>query len=142
MSADELDAFLAVEHTCRLASRSVDGTLHNTPLWFVWHERRLWITSIVKSRRWSDLRASPGVSVVVDAGDSYDELRGVELIGEVQVIGEVPRIGEPNAGLDQVETRFGLKYSPSGAMHHDGRHAWLCLTPSRIVSWDFRKRRA
>ena len=24
-------------------------------------------------------------------------------------------------------------------MFHDERHAWLRLTPERIVSWDFRK---
>ena len=108
----------------------------------MWHERRLWISSVVKSRRWNDLRISPGVSVVVDAGERYDELRGVELIGEVAVVGEVPRTGDPNIDLTEVESRFGVKYSPTGAMHHDGRHAWLSVTPSRVVSWDFRKRRA
>jgi len=24
-------------------------------------------------------------------------------------------------------------------MIHDGRHAWLRITPAKIVSWDFRK---
>lgn len=24
-------------------------------------------------------------------------------------------------------------------MPHDGRHAWVRLTPEKIVSWDFRK---
>jgi hypothetical protein len=24
-------------------------------------------------------------------------------------------------------------------MTHDGRHAWLRVTPQKIVSWDFRK---
>jgi hypothetical protein len=24
-------------------------------------------------------------------------------------------------------------------MIHDGRHAWLRITPGKIVSWDFRK---
>jgi hypothetical protein len=24
-------------------------------------------------------------------------------------------------------------------MRHDGRHAWLRITPESIVSWDFRK---
>jgi len=24
-------------------------------------------------------------------------------------------------------------------VHHDGRHAWLRITPDKIVSWDFRK---
>jgi hypothetical protein len=25
------------------------------------------------------------------------------------------------------------------AMYHDGRHAWLRVTPTKIASWDFRK---
>jgi hypothetical protein len=24
-------------------------------------------------------------------------------------------------------------------MYHDGRHAWLRITPTKITSWDFRK---
>ena len=95
MTTEELDAFLSATRTCRLASRSADGTLHNTPLWFVWYERHVWISSIVKSRQWSDLRIFPGVSVVVDAGDRYDDLRGVELIGDVEVVGEVPASASP-----------------------------------------------
>jgi len=26
-----------------------------------------------------------------------------------------------------------------GTMYHDGRHAWLRITPDKITSWDFRK---
>jgi hypothetical protein len=26
-------------------------------------------------------------------------------------------------------------------MPHDGRHAWMRLTPEKVVSWDFRKLR-
>jgi hypothetical protein len=31
------------------------------------------------------------------------------------------------------------KYRGSEDMVHDGRHAWLRITPVKIVSWDFRK---
>ena len=44
------------------------------------------------------------------------------------------------AELDPVERLFVDKYFPGvEQMGYDGRHAWLCVTPSAIRSWDFRK---
>ena len=98
----------------------------------------LWLTSVVKSQRWTDLERDPRVSVVIDAGHGYGELRGVELIGSVSPIGEVPRTAAPDPELETPERMFGDKYS-GGTFTADGRHAWLRLTPDKIVSWDFRK---
>jgi hypothetical protein len=105
MSTEELDGFLAAERTCRVATVRGDGTPHVVPLWFVWDGNALWLNSVVKSQRWTDLSRNPAVSVVVDAGTAYGELRGVELVGTVEKVGD----------------------------------AWLRLTPSKLVSWDFRK---
>jgi len=137
MTADEVDAFLAEQRTCRVATVGPDGP-HATPLWFGWHGGGLWLTSLVRSRRWADLRADPRIAAVVDAGERYDELRGVELRGRVEVVGEVPRTGEPVPELVGPEQSFADKYS-GGTMEHDGRHGWLRLTPEKITSWDFRK---
>jgi hypothetical protein len=138
MSPEELDKFLAEERTCRVATVGADGRPHNTPLWFVWDGQGLWLNSIVKSQRWTDITRRPQVSVVVDAGDGYDELRGVEIIGQLDRVGEAPRSSTPDAQLEEPERLFGAKYI-GGAFQPDGRHAWLRLSPEKIVSWDFRK---
>jgi hypothetical protein len=77
--------------------------------------------------------------VLVDAGDDYSELRGAELRGTVEQVGDVPRTGTPDQALDEPERLFARKYTETGTMHHDGRHAWLRLVPDKITSWDFRK---
>lgn len=138
MSADEVDGFLAAERTCRVATVGPDGP-HATPLWFVWHDGALWLYSLSRSQRWTDLSRDPRVAVVVDAGHEYSELRGVEIRGTVAVVGEVPRAGEPVDALAAPERLFAQKYFGTGEMWHDGRHGWLRLTPEQIVSWDFRK---
>ena len=137
MDKAELDAFLAGERTCRVATVSPRGP-HNTPLWFAWDGEALWFTSLVKSQRWTDLERDPRVAVLVDAGEGYGELRGAELKGKVEVVGEVPRTGEPAPELEIPEKLIADKYF-GGQMHHDGRHAWLRLVPEKITSWDFRK---
>jgi hypothetical protein len=93
----------------------------------------------MRSKRWTDLRRDPRVAIVVDTGEEYDELRGVELSGTVDFVGESPRTGELRAELDVPETLFARKNFGLEEMPHDGRHAWVRLTPAKIVSWDFRK---
>jgi hypothetical protein len=138
MTPEERDGFLASERTCRVGTVGGDGAPHVTPLWFVWDGSSLWLTSLVHSQRWVDILRDSRVSAVVDAGDGYMELRGVELRGVAVPVGEAPRTGEPVPDLEGPERIFADKYA-AGRVHHDGRHAWLRITPEKIVSWDFRK---
>lgn len=137
MTPDEVDAFLAEQRTCRVATNGVHGP-HATPLWYAWDGSALWLTSLSRSQRWADLARDPRIAVVVDTGDDYGELRGVELRGAVEVVGEVPRTGEPEPGLEGPEQLFADRYT-GGRIVRDGRHAWLRLRPQKITSWDFRK---
>ena len=138
MAADERDQFLASERTCRLATVGGDGAPHVTPLWYVWDGESMWVNSLVRSQRWADVQRDSRVSVVVDAGDEFLDLRGVELNGIASPVGEAPRTGEPAPELEIPERLFADKYA-GGRVHHDGRHAWLRIAPSKIQSWDFRK---
>lgn len=137
MTPEERDGFLAGERTCRVATTGSAGP-HLTALWFVWDGEALWLTSIVKSQRWTDIQRDPRVSVLVDAGQRFGELRGVELRGVAEPVGEIPRTGEPNEQLVEPERLFGDKYA-GGKFGHDGRHAWLRVVPEKISSWDFSK---
>jgi hypothetical protein len=138
MSPEELDAYLGAARTCRVGTVGPDGAPHVSPLWFVWDGHALWLTSIVASQRWANLLRDQRVSVVVDGGDDYLELHGVELLGRVEFVGDAPRGSEPNDELADPEQRFADKYA-RGVWRSDGRHAWVRLVPDKIVSWDFRK---
>jgi hypothetical protein len=140
MSDEERDEFLGAERTCRVATIGPDGP-HATPLWFAWDGSCLWLYSIIKSQRWTDLERDPRIGVVVDAGVEYFELRGVEITGRAEPVGELPRTGTPDPALAEVEKLFGAKYlaANNGDMFHDQRHGWLRVVPAKITSWDFRK---
>ncbi|NLU69935.1 pyridoxamine 5'-phosphate oxidase family protein [Streptomyces sp. HNM0574] len=139
MSPEELDAYLTEQHTCRVATVGADGTPHVGPLFFCWDGASLWLYSITRSRRWAQLRRDPRVAVVVDDGREYGELRGVELTGRAVPVGEAPRGEADVPELAAPERLFAAKYFGMDRMPHDGRHAWLRLTPDSVVSWDFRK---
>ncbi|MFZ0715732.1 pyridoxamine 5'-phosphate oxidase family protein [Mycobacterium sp.] len=137
MTDKEVDAFLDEQRTCRAATVGAHGP-HATPLWFIWQDGAIWLTSLTQSQRWKDLAQDPRIAVVIDDGVSLTELRGVELRGKVRVIGEVPRAGEPCPELDGVEQAFADKYT-GGHVVHDGKHGWMRISPERVISWDFRK---
>jgi hypothetical protein len=139
MTAEEVTAFLTAERTCRVATVGGDGGPHVAPLWFVWDGAALWLNSIVRSQRWIDLARDPRVAVTVDAGVEFGELRGVEITGRAEPVGEVPRGDGEHADLTPVERAFARKYAGTDTYTPDGRHAWLRITPAKLVSWDFRK---
>ena len=139
MSPEELDAYLRGERTCRVATTGTDGSPHVAPLWYAWDGSRLWLSSLVRSQRWTDLTRNSRISVVVDGGTEYHELHGVELSGRATVVGETPRGTEPNDELTEPERLFAEKYMGGGPFISDGRHGWLRVDVDKIVSWDFRK---
>jgi PPOX class probable F420-dependent enzyme len=139
MTAGELASFLDEQRTCRFATSGSDGP-HVAPVWFVWDGQALWVYSLIRSQRWANLARDPRVAVVIDDGHHYHELRGVEIEGQAAVVGPVPRTGDEDAPeLAEPERRMAAKYFDAPEMTHDGRHAWLRITPLKLVSWDFRK---
>jgi hypothetical protein len=139
MTDPDIDEFLTTERTCRVATAGQDGRPHVAPLWFVWDGTSLWLNSVVRSQRWTDLERDPRIAVVIDAGVEFGELRGVELSGAVVPVGDIPRTPTPDPAVAAAEQLFARKYAGRDEFTPDGRHAWLRLTPDKLVSWDFRK---
>ena len=139
MSDEERDAHLATLRVCRVGTVGAQGAPHVSALWYCWDGSALWVYSIIKSQRWVNLVRDPRVSVVVDAGVDYFELRGVEFMGKVEFVGEQPRAGEPNRELEVPERLFAERYWGGSWLGYDARHAWLRLRPQKQVTWDFRK---
>jgi nitroimidazol reductase NimA-like FMN-containing flavoprotein (pyridoxamine 5'-phosphate oxidase superfamily) len=134
MTEEELDAFLAAERTLRLATVDEDGWPHVVPLWFVWLDGRFHVNNLDRSKRTRLLRGGAKAGLSVDAGESYDELRGVSCPATARFV------EDEEASLPAREA-FGRKYlgadEPFPLMQS---HTWLELTPvGRMASWDFRK---
>ena len=139
MTAEERDVFLRTQSVCRVATIGPGGAPHVGALWFVWDGAALWLNSLTRSQRWTDLSQDARLSVVVDEGGAdFLRLRGVELSGRARIVGETPRTGEPVEELGEPERLFADKYA-GGEFRYDGRHGWLRLLPDKIVSWDFSK---
>jgi hypothetical protein len=134
LSEDEIDAYLSSQRTARVATTNEDGDPHVVPLWFVWHERTLFLNSTVGNPTVENALRTERAAAVVDDGDDYDVLRGVTIAGRVERAGQDPR-------MPRVEEAWSRKYLGGGELPY-GRwrgRLWLRLVPERVASWDFRK---
>jgi general stress protein 26 len=76
MSGEELAAFLDEEKVVSCASIGPDGWPHVMPLWYVVRDGRLWIWTYAGSQKVRNLERDERATLLIEAGDRYDELRG------------------------------------------------------------------
>jgi len=85
MSDAELDAFLHEQRTVICATIDRDGSPHLMPLWYLVRDRELWAWTYAASQKVRNLERDPRATLVVEAGEHYDELRGVMLRSEAVI---------------------------------------------------------
>jgi PPOX class probable F420-dependent enzyme len=77
MTAAELAAFLDEQRTVIAATNGHDGWPHLMPLWYLVRGGELWSWTYAKSQKVRNLERDPRVSLQVEAGEQYHDLRGV-----------------------------------------------------------------
>src|SRR3954447_27045167 len=91
MSDAEAVTFLAQERTVTCATIGPRGLPHLMPLWYVPREPadgpapRLWAWTYAPSQKVRNLERDPRATLQVEAGESYDQLRGVMLECDVRI---------------------------------------------------------
>jgi PPOX class probable F420-dependent enzyme len=92
MSDAEVDAFLHEERTVICATIGRDGEPHLMPLWYVVREppsreagHELWVWTYAASQKVRNLERDARATLAVEAGEHYDELRGVMLRTEAVI---------------------------------------------------------
>ncbi|MCK9248380.1 MAG: pyridoxamine 5'-phosphate oxidase family protein [Solirubrobacteraceae bacterium] len=85
MSEAEALAFLDEERTLVCATNGVRGWPHLMPLWYVVRDGTVWAWTFAKSQKVKNIERDPRVTIQVEAGETYPELRGVMLECEVRL---------------------------------------------------------
>jgi PPOX class probable F420-dependent enzyme len=86
MSAQERDAFLAEQRTLILTSLGRDGRPHTVPMWFVVRDGEVHTWTYASSQKARNLGRDPRATLLVEDGETYDQLRGVMLHADASVL--------------------------------------------------------
>ena len=94
MTEEEVAAFLDEQKTVICATNGRDGWPHLMPLWYVVRDGRVWAWTYAKSQKTRNLERDPRATLQVEAGQEYDQLRGVMFRCEVAIHPETDDVAE------------------------------------------------
>ena len=140
MTAEEERKFLEEAKTMILVSNGKDGYPHPVPMWFVIRDGMPIMSTYGSSQKVLNLRRDPRVTALVEAGEQYQELRGVMIRGRAEIIEDRPVV-------EDVQVAFAHKYAggpfPEGAEDliraRAAKRVAIRIVPERITSWDHSK---
>ncbi|MEX2446709.1 MAG: TIGR03618 family F420-dependent PPOX class oxidoreductase [Dehalococcoidia bacterium] len=130
--------------TLYIASIGPDGRPHLVPMWFAPDDEGLVaFTTYGTSQKVRNLERDPRITVLVEAGDAYEELRGVSIDGRAEIVRDLhvtARVrelaGAQHAGQPRPEADPDAE--PPAAV---AKRVTVRVHPERVRSWDHRKLR-
>src|SRR2546421_9613669 len=99
MSDEEIDAFLHERQSMSVATFNHDQTIHLVAMWYGFYEGKPAFETFTKSQKILNLRRDDRISVLVEDGDAYEKLRGVEIVGRGEVIDDKGILREEAASV-------------------------------------------
>jgi hypothetical protein len=110
------------------------------PLWYLVCSDEIWAWSYAKSQKVRNLERDARATLQVEAGDTYDQLRGVMIEAETVIHRDTDRTVE--FGLALFERYGGWKAREAAAEMVRGqasKRVLLQFSPRRTASFDHRK---
>lgn len=139
MSEQETLDFLVTSRTATLATLSASGHPHLVAMWYAVLDGEVWFETKARSQKAVNLRRDPRVTVSVEAGLTYDQLRGVSIEGTAEIVDDPDALWR--VGVDIWE-RYNGPYSEEVKplvefMLH--KRVAVRVRPDRVRTWDHRK---
>ena len=135
MSPEEVAGFLAEQRVVTCATLGRDGWPHLMPLWYVLRDGEMWAWTYAKSQKVRNLERDPRCTLQVEAGDSYDQLRGAMLKAEAII----HREGVLELGVEIFERYTGGPVDPEGLRAQAAKRVGLQFVVRSVASFDHRK---
>jgi len=86
MTPTEVEAFLDASKSLNVATLDKEGAPHMTTLWFARDGDTILFETYGKSQKVLNLRRDPRIAVLCEAGETYDQLRGVSIQGTAELV--------------------------------------------------------
>lgn len=144
MSEDEAWAVVAQERKLQVATLGPDGWPHLVTMFHTVLAGRLVFWTYARSQKISNLDRDPRLTCLVEAGEEYEQLRGVQITGRAQIVRareDVAVVGRAVVcrmlGLDPADD-LDPAVAAEVARQAQKRVA-VEVVPERVVSWDHRK---
>ena len=141
MSDSEIVAYLEEQTILNIASIGPTGHPHMVAMWYVVMDEKVTFWTFGKSQKIVNLRRDKKITGLVESGDTYDQLKGLELVGSATIV-------EDYDTVLAIGKAVGLKYNGDGAISDAAlpfleaqakKRLGIQINVEQIVSWDHTK---
>jgi PPOX class probable F420-dependent enzyme len=139
MSEAEVDEFLAGRHTMNVATLNHDGTIHLVAMWYAVLDGIPVFWTYGKSQKMRNLERDPRITCLVESGEDYAELRGVELVGRGEVVTDRAEVMEIGWAVADKHTGPLTEEARPLVEQVGAKRNAVRVHVERTVSWDHRK---
>ena len=144
MTLEEQEAYLQEEgHTLQVATNGPAGYPHLVAMYYAVIDGKVHFTTYAKSQKVQNLRRDPKITVMVETGKLYSELRGLVIQGQAEVIeGDLELATRVVEGSAAGTGRAWDTTSPTeDALRTLAKRVVIRVNPVHVYSWDHRKLR-
>ncbi len=144
MTDAEIRGFLRTRKTIILSSIGRDGVPHPMPMWFVADDDLVVSMATFRgTQKIVNLQRDPRVSLLVESGREYAELKGVVIYGTAElsedtdaIIASLEAASQKETSEADAGTRAAMKESIRKSA---SKRILIRVRPDRIISWDHSK---
>lgn len=136
MTQDEVHAFLdSRPGWIALTTISKSGHPHTVPIGYFRMGNDVYIGCRRDTQKLKNIERNPKVSLMLEAGGSMQDIKGVCIQGEAEVI------LDPAAQLPLLRESMRQRGTPEDQLPTDPRPgaAYIHITPTKLISWDYAK---
>ena len=138
MTDEEVDAFLDERQVMNVASLHKDGRPHLVAMWYGFLDGKPAFWTYGRSQKIVNLRRDPRVTCLVEDGEVYEELRGVELTGTATIVEDDRRFEIGRSVWERYTSPWNDDALP--ILHSVGaKRVGVVIDVESVVSWDHRK---
>ena len=139
MSDAEIAEFLDQQRSSTLATYGPQGQIHLVGMWYAVIDGEIWFETKKKAQKTVNVRRDPRCSFLVEAGHTYDQLRGVAIEGRAEVVEDEAVVWDVCVNIfERYNGEYTEEMKPFVEFMAKNRAA-VRLDTARVRSWDHRK---
>ncbi len=139
MTDAELRDFIESQKTIQVATINKDGTPHLVPLWFAVVDGDIVLETFTKSQKVVNLERDPRMTVLLEAGEVYEELRGATIYAEAELVQDVDRVHDLHMAVLTRNTDIPVETLDKVSRGMAPKKTAIVVKVKRCFSWDHRK---
>jgi hypothetical protein len=141
MDDAEIEAYLEQGRVLNVATVGSTGYPHLVAMWYVMRHGKPTFWTFSTSQKAENLRRDARISALLESGDAYGELKGVEMRGTARLIDDVAEVLE-------IGKAVGLKYTGPIVLADDTlpileaqatKRTGVVIDVEAVTSWDHTK---